>query len=77
MLERHGHNFIRLWAWEQAAWHAGGNQKPSYSPMAYARTGPGLALDGKPKFDLTKFDRPTSSGCESRRRRASAASTSR
>lgn len=27
-----------------------------YKPMIYLRTGPGTALDGKPKFDLTKFN---------------------
>ena len=25
-------------------------------PLAWPRTGPGLALDGKPKFDLGRFD---------------------
>ena len=27
-----------------------------YKPLPYERTGPGQALDGKPKFDLTKFN---------------------
>jgi len=27
-----------------------------YRPLAYQRTGPGTALDGTPKFDLTKFN---------------------
>ena len=26
------------------------------TPMPYRRTGPGLALDGQPKFDLDKWD---------------------
>lgn len=56
MLERHGHNFIRLWAWEQAAWFPSCMEKYVIAPLAYSRTGPGTALDGKPKFDLTRLD---------------------
>jgi hypothetical protein len=34
-----------------------GTTTPTYrSPLPYLRTGPGTALDGKPKFDLTKFN---------------------
>lgn len=61
-LETHHHNFIRLWAWEQARWAPwsdgkGPNPKDWFiQPNPYARTGPGTALDGKPKFDLSKFD---------------------
>lgn len=47
-LEAWGHNFIRFWAIE--AWlHA-------VHPMPYLRTGPGLALDGGARFDLTRFN---------------------
>lgn len=56
-LVAHNHNFFRLWAWEQtkyAVWDSSPNFTFAQSP--YQRTGPGLALDGKPKFDLTKFD---------------------
>lgn len=28
------------------------------SPQAYARTGPGIALDGRPMFDLNEFHQP-------------------
>lgn len=42
LLQSHNHNLIRLWTRENA--------------LPYLRTGPGSALDGKPKFDLTKFD---------------------
>ena len=55
-LERHDHNFIRMWAWEQAAWDPWASGQVAIEPVPYARTGPGNALDGKPKFDLTKFD---------------------
>jgi hypothetical protein len=43
-----GHNFIRLWAHE--AWLV------DLQPRPWLRTGPGLALDGRPRFDLTRFD---------------------
>jgi hypothetical protein len=55
-LERHHHNFFRLWAWE-SAWNPGALQSTTaYDPMPYQRPGPGKALDGKPKFDLTRFN---------------------
>ena len=61
-LEERNHNFIRLWAWEQARWAPWSDGKapnPSdwfIQPNPYARSGPGLARDGKPSFDLAKFD---------------------
>jgi hypothetical protein len=61
-LARHGHNFIRLWAWDSTAWdtRANGGLGKEFvhhvAPLPWARTGPGQALDGKPRFDLTKFD---------------------
>ena len=42
---------MRMWAWE------GGVNEKYCEPLAYSRTGPGTALDGKPKFDLERFDR--------------------
>jgi len=51
-LVRHNHNFIRLWSWQSTgAWIF-----PSISPPPWMRTGPGNATDGKPKFDLGKFN---------------------
>lgn len=55
-LAAHGQNFFRLWRWEQARGNAGTAGPYWISPAAYQRTGPGLALDGKPRFDLTRFD---------------------
>ncbi len=57
-LEERGHNFIRLWTWEHAQWmqFVSRDTPVRYEPLAYARTGPGNALDGKPKFDLTRFN---------------------
>ena len=56
-LEDHGHNFIRLWRWEQfRSVAAGGDFHLCMSPQPWARTGPGEATDGGPKFDLDRFD---------------------
>ncbi len=57
-LQKRGHNFIRLWAWEHARWmqFVKKDLPVRYEPLAYQRTGPADALDGKPRFDLTKFN---------------------
>jgi hypothetical protein len=57
-LERHGHNFFRLWRWEAPKWS---DDPPDHSvkycqPHPWKRTGPGCAADGKPKFALDRFD---------------------
>lgn len=50
-------NFFRAWVWDVPHSVQGINGGPfEWEPQAYARTGPGLATDGKPKFDLTKFN---------------------
>jgi len=54
-LQKYNHNFIRLWTWELTKFDYTG--KIIYADhFPWPRTGPGLALDGKPKFDLSKFD---------------------
>ncbi|HKY53115.1 MAG TPA: hypothetical protein VJM08_02365, partial [Anaerolineales bacterium] len=56
-LKEHGHNFIRLWRWELfRSQAAGGNYHLCMTPQPWARTGPGEAKDGKPKFNLDSFD---------------------
>jgi hypothetical protein len=59
-LDRLNHNFIRMWTWESVTWKPG-HWRPgathTVAPHPFARTGPGNAVDGKPKFDLTKYDR--------------------
>ncbi len=51
-LVQHNHNFIRLWSWQSTgAWIF-----PAISPHPWERTGPGLARDGKPKFNLHRFN---------------------
>ena len=56
-LKDHGHNFIRLWRWEHfKSQAAGGGFHLCMTPQPWSRTGPGAATDGKPKFDLSRFD---------------------
>lgn len=55
-LEKHHHNFFRLWAWESTKWVARDSKNALITPLPFARTGPGKALDGKPKFDVTRFN---------------------
>ncbi|MBL8210834.1 MAG: hypothetical protein JNK87_08990 [Bryobacterales bacterium] len=56
-LARHGHNFIRLWRWETPRWTDKFTGEVKYAhPHPWLRTGPGLANDGEPKFDLMRLD---------------------
>lgn len=60
-LKSHNHNFIRLWAWDLLSWDIGGDLEDSVrilqvSPQPWVRTGPELALDGKPKFNLEQYN---------------------
>lgn len=63
-LTEYNHNFMRMWAWEMVQWDTQGNSASIRNktttfyvrPHPWLRTGPGNALDGKPKFDLTRFD---------------------
>src|SRR5882757_1752631 len=56
MVAGHGHTFIRMWTWdhpETTPW----TEKPvSFGPMPFARAGPGDAVDGKPRFDLSQWN---------------------
>jgi len=56
-LKKNNHNFIRLWTLEETNYADPEKDKHFYmSPSAWARSGPGLALDGKPKFNLEVFN---------------------
>jgi hypothetical protein len=55
-LQKYEHNFIRLWTWEQTAWTHESTAKIIFDPLPYQRKGPGTALDGGRKFDLTRFN---------------------
>jgi hypothetical protein len=54
-LSRHGHNFVRLWATELIRWSSCG-RIVSVDLHPWPRSGPGLAVDGKPRFNLDRFD---------------------
>jgi len=59
LMEKHGHNFMRLWRYELVKWKGwrgtgGGDWFATHHP--WKRTGPGLAVDGLPKFDLKQLD---------------------
>lgn len=56
MMEKNHHNFMRMWAWEQAQMASWSSEVIVVSPLPFSRTGPGLATDRKPKFDLAKYD---------------------
>lgn len=54
-LEQHQHNFIRMWTWELSRYAYNG--RTTYAtPFPWPRAGPGNALDGRPRFDLSRFD---------------------
>ncbi|MFH1266863.1 MAG: DUF6298 domain-containing protein [Planctomycetota bacterium] len=58
-LVRLNHNFARMWTWEPVTWnvkYGDRHEKHTVAPHPFARTGPGKAIDGKPKFDLQKYD---------------------
>lgn len=60
-LDKYPHNFFRLWTWELVGWDTRANrefktQSHFVAPQPWPRTGPGAALDGKPKFDLGTFN---------------------
>lgn len=55
-LKHYNHNFTRLWAWEHASYMQFTDKKIRYIPLRYKRTGPGKALDGGLKFDVSKFN---------------------
>ena len=57
-LQRHNHNFIRLWRWTEAPKFKFGPKDQFYyvEPHPWMRTGPGTAYDGKLKFDLSQFN---------------------
>jgi hypothetical protein len=56
MMHKYGHNFMRFWMFEQAEMGSWSPDTIYFDPLPFVRTGPGTANDGKPKFDLTKFN---------------------
>ncbi len=56
MMTKYHHNFIRFWYFEQALRGCWTRDQIHFSPLPYARTGPGLAGDGEPKFNLESWN---------------------
>ncbi|WP_404423336.1 DUF6298 domain-containing protein [Nibricoccus sp. IMCC34717] len=57
LMQGHGHNFMRLWVWEQSAKAAWTSVDIRVDPLPYPRvTGQGLAADGGGRFDLTRWN---------------------
>ena len=57
-LQNFQHNLMRLWAWEHATWMQFTDKNIRYTPLPFVRSGPGTALDGGLKFDLSRFHSP-------------------
>ena len=55
-LQSHNHNFTRLFMWEQARRSSLSVIDHWFAPNLYVRTGPDRAIDGGPKFDLTRIN---------------------
>ena len=53
---QHKHSFFRLWTWESSLWILPDSRAVELGPLPFQRTGPGVAFDRKPKFDLTRFN---------------------
>src|SRR5262245_9086759 len=74
VLVAHHHNFTLLWDHELPVLHglpSTEHPPPDFMvrPHPWQRTGPGNATDGKPRFDLTRFDRSYFDRLEDRARR--------
>ena len=56
LLGEWNHNFSRLWVWEHPEGGCWTDTRMVFAPVPWARTGPGLAADGLPKFNLDVWD---------------------
>jgi hypothetical protein len=54
----HGHNFMRLWMFEQPERACWTEARLLFEPLPWVRSGPGEAADGLPKFDLGAWSAP-------------------
>jgi len=55
-MESYGHNFMRLWMFEQPCRASWTSVDIVFDPLPWVRTGPGTSADGFPKFDLNIFN---------------------
>ena len=56
LLRSSNHNFIRLWSRHVTRYQHYGLDILYGTPLPWPRTGPGTALDGQARFDLSQFD---------------------
>jgi Family of unknown function (DUF6298)/Protein of unknown function (DUF4038) len=56
LLQNSNHNFIRLWSRHVTRYQTYGKDVLYGAPLPWARSGPGTAVDGKPRFDLNQFN---------------------
>jgi len=57
LLQAYNHNFFRLWRWEAPKWMDDDPPGIKYcTNHPWVRSGPGLAADEKPKFNLDRYD---------------------
>jgi hypothetical protein len=57
--QQYGVNLVRLWRWNELArfsYERDAWERYAGSLIPWRRTGPGTALDGRPNFDLNRFD---------------------
>src|SRR5512132_1747006 len=55
-LRSSSHSFIRLWSRHVSRYESYGRDVLYGEPLPWVRSGPGMALDGKPRFDLTQLN---------------------
>jgi hypothetical protein len=56
-LQKYHCNFFRLWRWEVPMWNEDEPPQIAHAaPHPWLRSGPGLAADGQPRFDLAHFN---------------------
>jgi hypothetical protein len=55
-MSAHNHNFMRLWMFEQPSRASWTPVDLRFDPLPWLRSGPGLAADGQPRFDLYAFN---------------------
>lgn len=56
MMESKRHNFMRFWVWEHPYGSSWSTMPITIEPMPYQRVGKERAFDGRPKFDLSKWN---------------------
>jgi hypothetical protein len=56
MLSDHSHNVLRFWSWMQLKNANWSETATLFDPQPFVRSGPGLANDGLPRFDLARWN---------------------